>query len=49
MKWKVTLYNSGSNFDEIVHARQMSEAKSIALSRNPNSTFIRANRVFDNL
>ena len=24
MKWKVTLYNSGSNFDEIVHARQMS-------------------------
>ena len=33
MKWKVTLYNSGSNSMKLF-MKQMSEAKSIALSRN---------------
>tara|TARA_B100000963_G_C22036068_1_gene413299 strand:- start:171 stop:314 length:144 start_codon:yes stop_codon:yes gene_type:complete len=39
MRWKFTL-SLGGTFDEIVNARDFSEAKRIALSRNPGATIL---------
>jgi hypothetical protein len=47
MKVKVQLYNSGKVFYEIVYARDYEEAKKTAKARNPQSTIISANAIFD--
>ena len=40
MKCKVQLYKAGTQFDEIVVARDYQDAKNVALARNPGATVI---------
>lgn len=46
MKVKVTLYNAGICYDEIVIAKDYKEARQIALARNPASTVVSVTAVF---
>ena len=46
MKYKVSLYNSGSQFDEVVNARDNNDAIRIATSRNPSSRVVSVTRTF---
>lgn len=47
MKVKVTLYVAGKVFEEIVQARDYSDAKKTALARNPTATIVSVTAVFD--
>lgn len=47
MKCRVTLYNSGRVFYEVVIARDYNDAKLVALSRNPTSKVISVTAIFD--
>ena len=46
MKIKVSLYVDGTQFDEVVEARDYEAAKRIALSRNPTARVISITRTF---
>jgi|TARA_R100000005_G_C4925621_1_gene156909 hypothetical protein len=46
MKCKVQLYKAGTQFDEIVVARDYQDAKNVALARNPGATVISVTAVF---
>jgi hypothetical protein len=46
MRCKVELYVAGSVFNEEVHARDYSEARQVALARNPNATVVSVTAVF---
>lgn len=46
MKCKVTLYKSGTVFEEIVIAIDYQDAKKVATSRNPNAQVISVTAVF---
>lgn len=47
MKCRVTLYNAGKIFYEIVIARDYSDARFIAGARNPTSKIISVTAVYD--
>lgn len=47
MKCKVQLYVSGKVFYEEVYARDYSEAKQVALARNPNAKIVSVTAVFN--
>ena len=47
MKCRVTLYNSGRVFHEIVIARDYDDAKTIATARNPTSKIISVTAIYD--
>ena len=47
MKIKVTLYVAGKLFDEIIHAKDYSDAKKTAILRNPTATVMSVTAVFD--
>ena len=47
MKVKVTLYIAGKVFDEVVHARNYSEARKTALARNPTASVVSVTAIFD--
>jgi hypothetical protein len=40
MKCKVQLYKAGTQFSEIVVARDYQDARNVALARNPGSTVV---------
>lgn len=46
MKCQVTLYKAGTVFKEEVIARDYSDAKQVALSRNPGATVVSVTAVF---
>ena len=46
MKWEVKLYIGGTIFEEIVIARNMTDARKTALARNPKAKVISANPTF---
>ena len=46
MKIKVSLYVDGTQFDELVEARDYESAKRTALSRNPTAKVISITRTF---
>tara|TARA_Y100001963_G_C6418809_1_gene281721 strand:- start:130 stop:273 length:144 start_codon:yes stop_codon:yes gene_type:complete len=46
MKIKVSLYVDGTQFDEVVEARDYSSAKRTALSRNPTARVVSISRIF---
>ena len=46
MLCEVKLYVTGKVFYETVHARDYSEAKQVALARNPNATVVSVNAKF---
>ena len=46
MKCKVQLYVAGKVFYETVHARDYSEARQVALARNPNAQVVSVNAKF---
>ena len=46
MLCEVKLYVAGKVFYETVHARDYSEAKQVALARNPNAKIIGVTAVF---
>lgn len=46
MVCEVKLYVAGKVFTETVHARDYSEAKQVALARNPNATVVSVNAKF---
>ena len=46
MKIKVSLYVNGTQFDEVVEARDYDSAKRTALSRNPTARVISITRTF---
>ena len=46
MKYKVSLYNAGTQFDEVVNARDNNDAIRIALSRNASSRVVSVTRTF---
>ena len=46
MKVKVTLYVSGTVFQEVVQARDYEDAKKTALARNPTATVVSVTAVF---
>ena len=46
MRCKVELYVAGSVFNEEVHARYYSEARQVALARNPNAKVVSVTAVF---
>lgn len=46
MKCKVKLYVCGKVFVETVHVRDYSEAKQVALARNPNAQVVSVNACF---
>ena len=46
MKWSVKLYISGKVIEEVVVARDYSDAKKTALARNPTATIITATAIF---
>jgi hypothetical protein len=48
MKCKVTLYDAGTVFEEIVIARDYQQAKQKAMARNPGSTHVSTTAIFDN-
>ena len=47
MKCKVTLYDAGTVFEEIVIASDYQQAKQKAMARNPGSTHVSTNAIFD--
>jgi len=47
MKVKVTLYVSGTVFEEIVQARNYADARLTALARNPTARVVSVTTVFD--
>ena len=47
MKVKVTLYVSGTVFEEIVQARNYVDARVTALARNPTARVVSVTAVFD--
>jgi hypothetical protein len=47
MKVAVTLYESGTTFEEVVIARDYQQANQKALARNPGSTIISTTAIFD--
>tara|TARA_A200000159_G_C7090207_1_gene242233 strand:+ start:129 stop:272 length:144 start_codon:yes stop_codon:yes gene_type:complete len=47
MKIKVTLYVAGTLFDEIVYAKDYSDAKRTAIHRNPTAKVVSVTAVFD--
>lgn len=47
MKCKVTLYNAGKIFYEVVIARDYNDARVIAGARNPTSKIISVTAIFD--
>jgi len=47
MKWEVKLYVGGTIFEEIVIARNMSDARETALARNPKARVISVNVKFN--
>jgi hypothetical protein len=48
MKCKVTLYDAGTVFEEVVIARDYQQAKQKAMARNPGSTHVSTTAIFDN-
>lgn len=46
MKVKVTLYVSGTVFQEIVQSRNYEDAKKTALARNPTATVVSVTAVY---
>ena len=46
MKVKVTLYVAGKVFDEVVEARDYTDAKRTALARNPTATAMSATAIY---
>ena len=46
MKWEVKLYVGGTIFEEIVIARNMSDARETALARNPKARIISCTATF---
>jgi hypothetical protein len=46
MRCKVQLYVAGKVFDEIVEARDYSDAKRTALARNPSAKVVSVTAVF---
>ena len=47
MKVAVTLYESGTTFEEVVIARDYQQANQKALARNPGSTIVSTTAIFD--
>jgi len=45
MQWEVQLIKNGRQFSDYVFASDFNDARDIAISRNPGSTFITANVV----
>jgi hypothetical protein len=46
MKLEVKLYVAGNVFNEEVHARNYSEAREVALARNPNARVVSVTNKF---
>jgi hypothetical protein len=46
MKWEVKLYIGGTIFEEIVIARNMSDARTTAIARNPTAKIISCTATF---
>jgi len=46
MKYQVTLWVSGKNFTDIVHANSPRDAREIAQARNPNVKIVSVNGTF---
>ena len=46
MKWEVKLYIGGTIFEEIVIARNMTDARKTALARNPTARVISCTATF---
>ena len=46
MKWEVKLYIGGTIFEEIVIARNMTDARKTALARNPTARIISCTATF---
>ena len=46
MKWEVKLYIGGTIFEEVVIARNMSDARTTAIARNPTARVISCTAVF---
>ena len=46
MKWEVKLYIGGTIFEEVVIARNMSNARTTAIARNPTAKIISCTATF---
>ena len=46
MKVKITYFQGGKTWDEIIHANNVQEAKKIGEARNPSIKQVAANPVF---